>query len=166
MALTLEFIKSRVEDLATKIAAPQRLLPSYGQSTYGPTNYITIGRKGELTYVASGDRGNDTYIEAVDLNHLLFIVFKNVTASMAMDLYLKNPQPTVDNRRQRFKIQLGLLEKLNKEWKIWQEQDQENLSVRFPLNDYQGKRQSYFRELLGNGFLYKEALEKAYQKYP
>lgn len=85
---------------------------------------------------------------------------------MAMDLYLKNPQPNVDNRRQRFKIQLDLLEKLNKEWKEMEEINQKSISMQFPFSDYEGKRESYLTELVENGFLYKEALEKAYQKYP
>ena len=127
---------------------------------------ILIGDKGELTYVTPGDRGDDRYIEAVDLNHLLFIVFQSVTASMAWDLYLKSPQPTGDNRRQRFKIQLDLLEKLSKDWKKMEEINQKNLSMQFPFNDYEGKREAYLRDLIGNGFLHKEALEKAHQKYP
>jgi hypothetical protein len=166
MTLTLEYIKSRVEELARRINVPNNLLPSYGQSAYGPKSYIKIGDKGELTYVTPGDRGDDKYIEAVDLNHLLFIVFQSVTASMAMDLYLKNPQPNVDNRRQRFKIQLDLLEMLNKDWKEMEETDQKNLSMQFPFSDYEGKRESYLRDLIRNGFLYKEALEKVHQKYP
>jgi hypothetical protein len=166
MSLTLEYIKSCVDNLASKINAPNNVLPTYGKSYYGPTSYVDIDNKDRLIYVIPGDRGDDKHIEAVDLDHLLFIIFKSVTGSMAMNLYLKNPQPNVDNRRQRFKIQLELLEKLNKDWKDMVERDQKSIIMLSPFNDYEGKRESYLRELIGNGFLHDEAVKKAYEKYP
>jgi hypothetical protein len=72
----------------------------------------------------------------------------------------------MDKRRQRFKIQLDLMERLNKSWQEMVEIDQKNLSMQFPFNDYEGRRESYLRELIGDGFLYNEASKKAHQKYP
>src|SRR5215467_8205257 len=99
MTLTLEYIKSCVENLAGKINAPENLLPAYGKSFYGPASYVDIDDKNRLGYVVPGDRGADIRIEALDLNHLLFIIFRSVTESMAMNVYLRNPRSDVDNRR-------------------------------------------------------------------
>ncbi len=166
MAITLDYIKSCIEDFAKKIDVPNNLLPTYGKSEYGPTSYITIDDKFNLTYIIPGDRGDDRYIEAVDLDHLLYIVFQGITLIMSMSLASKTLNPNIDKRRQQFKIQLELLERLNLQWKQREEHNQQNKEICFPFNDYEGQRQFYIRELLGNGFLHDEAIKKAYEKYP
>ena len=75
----------------------------------------------------------------------------------------KNPKADIDNKRQQLQIQLDLLEELDTQWRLQEEQNQKNIAMQFPFKDYEGQRQSYIRELLGNGFLRDEAIKKAFE---
>ena len=61
MALTLEYIKSHVENFASTINIPNNLLPAYGKSLYGTTSYININDKGALSYIVPGERLRQQY---------------------------------------------------------------------------------------------------------
>ena len=158
-------IKSNIEALASIIEVPGNLIPTFGNSRDSHPN-IEVNVNGEVSYEIS-ERGQEiTKDYAFDLDHLLYIVFRDITYSMAHEFASKNPQPNIDNRRIQFVRQLELLGKLKKEWQQKEKEYQDSVTIQFPFDDYQGKRQTYLRELIGNGFLYNEALEKANQKYP
>ena len=142
MIVTLDYIKSCIDNLAKKIDAPDTLLPSCEELDYGSNGYIKLDSRGNLTYVVPGDRG-DVYNEALDLNHLLFIIFKSITYIMAVSAVKKNSKPDVDPRRQRSEFQLELLGKLDKQWKLQQEEYERNIQMISPYNDYEGQKNSY-----------------------
>ena len=161
----LNHIKSHVDKLAKVINAPENLLPTYSNSKDAHPN-IEISDSGLLSYEIY-ERGQQIKMEyAHDTDHLLYIIFRDVTSMMALDYSLKHPNPNIDRRRIEYNYQLELFGKLNKDWQQKERQRQEAIVMQFPFNDYEGKRQTYFRELLGNGFLYNEALEKVNEKFP
>lgn len=158
--ITREHIEQCIDKMARIIDAPANLLPACIDEPDNSRSYIEIGRNGRLTYIVKGDRGEKRFINAIDLDHLLYIVFSNITISLAIDLVGKNPDLNQDPRRQQFQVQLGLLDKINKEWRRKEELSQRTAEMQFPFDDDEGKRLLYFRELLGSGFLYEEALQK------
>ena len=158
-----EHIKKCIEKLASIIDAPNHLLPTLGNSLDSHPN-IAVSNSGQLSYEIFERGVCEISINAVDLEHLLFIVFKDITYSMAIKLTIE--QPKIDIRRLEEQKQLELLGKLNVEWQQKERENQERKEIQFPFHDYEGKRHSYLRELLGNGFLYNEALEKVNIKFP
>jgi hypothetical protein len=158
-------IKTQVGILAKSIGAPANLLPTYGMSGDAHPN-VELSDTGILSYEIY-ERGQQVRMEyALDVDHLLYLIFRDVTYSMAVDFASKHSDPTVDNRRIEFDYQLELLGRLNTNWQQKEKENQEATSMQFPFKDYQGQRQSYLRELLASGFLYNEAIEKVNQKYP
>lgn len=161
----LNHIKTQVDRLAKVINAPDNLLPTYGNSKDAHPN-IEINDTGFLSYEIY-ERGQQLKMEyAHDTDHLLYVIFRDVTSMMALDYSSKHPNPNIDSRRIQFDYQLELLGKLNKDWQQKEKQTQDAIAMQFPFDDYEGKRQTYLRELLGNGFLYNEALEKVKAKFP
>ena len=158
-----DHIKNCIEKLASIIEAPSNLLPTFGNSRDSHPN-IEVSDNGQLSYEIF-ERGEECVrINAVDLDHLLFIVFKDIAYRMA--LKLTNEQPNIDIRRLQAQKELELLGKLNVEWLQKEKENQNRIAMQFPFDDYDGKRESYLRELLGNGFLYTEAIEKVKNKFP
>ena len=161
----LNYIKSCIEKLGDTINAPSSLLPTYGNARDSHPN-IEVGEKSELSYEIS-ERGQEIRREyALNLDHLLYLVFRDITFSMASDFVASNRYPEFDNRRLLFQKQLDLLGILSEDWKRREKEHQEQVLLIYPFNDTEGKRQTYIRELMGNGFLYEEALAKANEKYP
>jgi hypothetical protein len=165
MSDKFEHIKSQVDEHARIIGAPGSLLPTYGNSRDAHPN-IELSDTGILSYEIY-ERGQQVKMEyALDVDHLLYIIFRDITYSMALDYASKYDDPNVDNRRTQFDYQLELLRRLNPKWQQKEKEYQKAIALQFPFKDYQGQRQSYLRELLGSGFLYSEAIEKVNQKYP
>ncbi len=165
MSDKFEHIKIRVQLLAKSIDAPGNLLPTYGNSRDAHPN-IELSDAGILSYEIY-ERGQQVNINyALDVDHLLYLIFRDVTYSMALDYASEHSDQIVDSRRKKFDYQLELLGRLNSEWQQKEMENQQAIAMLFPFKDYQSQRQSYLRELLGNGFLYREAIEKVNQKYP
>lgn len=103
---------------------------------------------------------------ALDVDHLLYMIFRDIISLMALDYTSKHSDPAVDPRRTQFNYQLEPLGRLNPNWQQKEKENQNRIAMQFSFKDYQGQRQSYLRELLGSGFPYSEAMEKVNQKYP
>ena len=160
-----DYIKSSINKLASIIEAPDKLIPTFGNSTDSHPN-IEISDTGQFSYEIF-ERGQEIKREyALDLDHLLNIVFRDITASMAIEFTSKNTQPNIDSRRIRFQKQLELLGKLKKEWKQKEKEYQAGIAFIVPFTDYAGQKDAYLRGLIANGFLYSEAIEKANIKFP
>lgn len=165
MSDKFQHVKSKVNEYARVIGAPNNLLPTYGNSKDAHPN-IELSDTGILSYEMY-ERGQQIKMEyAFDLDHLLYIIFHNITYLMALDYAAKNSDQNTDNRRRQFDYQLELLAQLNPKWRQREKEYQKTIEFWLPFKDYQGQRQSYLRELLGSGFLYSEAIEKVNQKYP
>ena len=161
----LSYIKTQVDKLAKFINAPHNLLPTYSNSRDAHPN-IEINETGLLSYEIY-ERGQQLRMEyALDTDHLLYIIFQDIIYMMALDYSSKHPDPNVDSRRIQFDYQLELFGRLCKDWQQKEKQNQEAIIMQCPFTDYQGQRQTYLRKLMGDGFLYDEAMKKVNQKYP
>jgi len=160
-----DYIKSAVTELASIIDAPNKYIPTFGNSRDSHPN-IEMSDSGQLSYEIF-ERGQEIKRDyPLDLDHLLYLVFRDITYQMAMEFASKRPKPNIDNRRVSFQHQLDLIGNLKNEWQQKVKQEQINIVMQFPFNDDEGKRDSYLRELMGNGFLYSEALEKVKKRFP
>ncbi|MDB5279251.1 MAG: hypothetical protein JWR61_4206 [Ferruginibacter sp.] len=159
------YIKSSINKLASIIEAPEKLIPTFGNSTDSHPN-IEISDTGQFSYEIF-ERGQEIKRDyALDLDHLLYIVFRDITGSMAIEFASKNSQPNVDIRRVRFQKQLELLGKLKREWEQKEKEYQAGIASQIQFTDYAGQKDAYLRYLIANGFLYSEAIEKANTKFP
>ena len=164
MKSQLEHIKSIILELGKIIEAPDKLLPTFGNSRESHPN-IDIHYNGHLIYEIF-ERGIAIKTDyAFDLDHLLYLVFKDVTHYMALEFASKNLQLGTDIRRIQFRKQLELLGKLNIDWEQKEKANQVNAEKQFPFNDNLGKKDAYIRELLSTGFLLSEATVKANMKF-
>src|SRR4051794_24943459 len=116
MKVSTDDIKSAMEKLAAQINVPRHLLPTFGY-TFESHPYIDVNENGELCYEIK-ERGETLVREyAPDPDHLLYIIFRDITKEMALKANAVNSdQSQKDNRRRRDEWQLQLLGKLNKEW--------------------------------------------------
>jgi hypothetical protein len=165
MQNNLAKIKTHVEKLASVIDVPGRLIPTFGDASECHPN-IEVNEQGILTYEIC-ERGKVSRVDyAFDPDHLLFLIFYDITFEMARTFAAANQQTEVDSRRILFQRQLELLGKLKLAWQQNAKENQDSIVIQFPFNDYEGRRQKYLKTLMASGFLYKEALEKANKKYP
>lgn len=116
MRYSLADIKLQVDKLAAKIQAPEYLLPTYGSSEDGARPHIEIDRPNKLFYIVV-ERGEEIRKDyATELNDLLYMIFSNVTFSMACDYELKHRIESQDFRRILFAKQEELLGFLKPDW--------------------------------------------------
>src|SRR5688500_828856 len=99
MKLSIQIIKSSLNELAEKINAPKNLLPPINNTIEGMS--IELDEFNNLYYVMA-ERGNIERDLMMDLEDLLYNVFKNITAQMAMTYELKNRISDQDSRRISF----------------------------------------------------------------
>jgi hypothetical protein len=163
---TLDYIKSLVDDLAQKIAAPSFLIPSYGYSQIDAHPHIEVEKNGQLCYVIV-ERGKELRRDfAVDTDDLLYRIFAGITFSMAVKFEVNHRIAIEDSRRQMFAKQEELLGLLSESWKL-REQKEHKYILRFhPYDDYQTNRADYAKELRDNGLSGTDAWSEACKKYP
>src|SRR5664279_2428830 len=116
MQVILDNIKTSIDNLARKINAPRDLFPGYGNSTDGDHQYIKVDKHGQLYYIIV-ESGEEREYPSPDINDLLYLVFRNITFSMAAEFVANNAIEKEDYRRQYFSKHLDLLSMLNKEWR-------------------------------------------------
>ena len=138
MKPTLSQVKALVEQLAVKINAPEKLLPTYGNSIDDGHPYIEI-ESGILFYLAK-ERGIEVkrYV-ALDLDDLLYHIFKDIMFTMATNYELKNRIKGQDFRRILFAEQERLLGSLDKKWALKQHKEHESILADHPFDDNVGK---------------------------
>jgi len=148
MVHSLSAVKQLVDQLASKIQAPQHLLPTYGESLDDAHPYVEIGRSGLLFYLAN-ERGQEVlrYI-AKDIDDLLYNIFEDITFSMAIRYELANRVEEQDFRRISFAEQERLLGELNFDWQIRRRRDIEKTLEDHPFDDFASIRVDYYKELV------------------
>ncbi|MBW7912285.1 MAG: hypothetical protein H3C54_00940 [Taibaiella sp.] len=103
--------------MARKIDAPIEFLPAIGRSPYDAEPHVEI-RNGELFYVVV-ERGKEIRRDkAVDLDDLLYLIFKTITFDMACRYLIRLGTDSTDQRSIIFSKQEELLGILNEEWKL------------------------------------------------
>jgi len=148
MAPSLSEVKQLIDQLASKIQAPQFLLPTYGESLDNAHPYVEIDRSGLLFYLAN-ERGQEVLRHiAKDIDDLLYNIFKDITFSMAVEYELANRVNGQDFRRICFAEQEQLLDTLNSDWQIRRHRELEKILTDHPFDDFASIRVDYYKELV------------------
>lgn len=133
--LSLDDIKKTVEQLASKIHAPQQLLPTYGRTRDGAWPHIEVDASGALHFVVV-ERGQELERKTTnDLNDLLYWIFDSITFSMSVDFELKNRKWGRDCRRMMFAKQEELLGILDPSWQQKQHEEHKRVIKENPFID-------------------------------
>lgn len=163
---SLEDIKKKVNELATKINASEILLPTFGDSLDEAHPHIEVDDKGLMHYVTV-ERGWEQSRETTDeLDTLLYWIFKDATFSIACNYELKNRIENKDCRRIMFEKQEELLGMLSDVWKQKQKEEHRSTLEKHPFDDLAGLRASYCRDLRQQGYDENQITKLAYEKYP
>ncbi len=159
-------IEKQVQELANKINASSKLLPTYGYSKDYGHPHIEVDNLGLLHYVVV-ERGQELDRKTTDkLDDLLYWIFANVTFSMSCDYELKNRIEDKDCRRIMFEKQEELLGQLNDTWRQKENEEHKSILKTHPFDDIAGLRATYCGQLRKQGLSEKEIDELAYAKYP
>ncbi len=138
MMLTLSEIKTKVDQLAQKIGAPQNILPTYGLFGMLDRPNVEVGSV-VYYYVTPDDRGHviDRYA-AFDIDELLYKIFVSITSELSWEYALSHRTTNQTLGIIQNQHQIELLTTLSSKWaeKVAQEHEQERKLYR--LNDNLG----------------------------
>lgn len=113
--LTLAEIEHRVQALATRIGATANDLPTFGHSRDGGYPHIEVDEHGY--HYVTVERGNELeHITTPDIDELLWQIFQNAAAALAIGFELKHRISGQDFRRQMFAKRIELLGTLLPAW--------------------------------------------------
>lgn len=164
--LSLADIKEKVDELASKIDAPEDLLPTYGFSRDSACPHIEVGNSGSLHYVVV-ERGEILERRTTKiLDDLLYWIFAMVTFEMASKYELENRIEDKDCRRIMFDKQEELLGILNEQWQKREHEEHKRILEKYPFDDLAGLRATYSGELREKGYSETEINRLAYEKFP
>lgn len=132
---SLDEIRNQVEELASRIDAPQELLPTFGFSKRD--GCPSIETNGQFFDYSVTER--DQVIQRVTAftkDELLYIIFQDITLEMANSYAKSHRNPRVDYRRVLFEHQLHLLSAVNKNWKEKRRNEINDILKRHPFVDH------------------------------
>ncbi len=85
--MTLQEIEKEVNTIGAFLGAPEHLIPTFGHSDDFAKPHIEVDKKG-FHYIIV-ERGQERHRETTkNKNQLLFIIFKSISFSMAVDFEL------------------------------------------------------------------------------
>lgn len=164
--LSIDDIKKKVDELATKINAPTDLLPTYGYSKDFAYPHIEVDNVGLLHYVIV-ERGQELERKITDKpDDLLYWIFASVTFSMACDYELNNRIEDKDCRRIIFEKQEELLGILSDTWRQKEHTEHQVILRNYRFDDLAGLRATYCGQLRQQGYSETELDKIANAKYP
>jgi hypothetical protein len=115
MQITKSQIESELHRLSELIGAQPNQLPTIDNSKEAWPNISFSANR--TVYYNAHERGEELFsFPAFDLEHLMFMAFKDITFSMAVEHERKNRKPKEDFRRQLFLKQVELMRTLNSDW--------------------------------------------------
>jgi hypothetical protein len=163
---TLAEIEQRVRALGHRIGASEGDLPTFGHSEDGARPHIEVDARG-FHYVVI-ERGQEQLrVTTRDEDELLWLVFKNVTFSLASYFELRNRAPRTDPRRMMFSRQIGLLAQLSATWAAREVDNHLNILSKHPFDDSSGERVELALALRRGGHISAdEAWRLACEKFP
>ncbi|SMG22033.1 Immunity protein 63 [Marivirga sericea] len=109
-------IESELHRLAELIGAQPNQLPSVDDNQDFARPNIAFSSNGILYYEAYEPGEQLFSISAFDLEHLMFVAFKDTTFIMAVEHERKNRKSNEDFRRQLFSKQVELMRIINSDW--------------------------------------------------
>jgi hypothetical protein len=131
--VSLNTLRSRVDQLAAKINAPAAYLPTYGQSRHDGSHHLEVDR---MYHWVVCERGSEIQRRSTsDLDELLFWVFSAITFSMAVDFEVAHRHSGEDFRRQLFWKQKELLATLFPSWADREARDHQRILQKSPFRD-------------------------------
>lgn len=164
--VSLEHIKWKIKELASKIDAPAQLLPAYGHAIDHDGFIILLGPSGQLHYV-SIERGKEFSRKTTnDQDTLLYWVFDDITFAMACDYELKHRVIDQDPRRVQFTKKENLLALISSTWRLKAMEKHRSLLKEYPFDDLAQLRINYLCELVEQGYPRLDAKKLAYEQYP
>jgi hypothetical protein len=130
-------LRGRILPLARLIDAPSQLIPTFRISEGNGLPHIEID--GETYHYVHSERGaeHDRY-STTSLDDLLYRVFRDVAFSMSGHLARPHRRLGEDFRREMFRQQLALLERLNPQWASRCAAEHELVLAAYPFVDGQG----------------------------
>ena len=114
--ITKTQIESEIQRIAEIIGVKSDQRPTICNSKDGAWPNIEFSANGTAYYEAH-ERGEQLFsIPAFDLEHLMYMAFKDVTFSMAVEFEKNNRITNKDSRRLLFKNWTELMNTINPEW--------------------------------------------------
>jgi Immunity protein 63 len=162
----LDSLRLVVEELRCRISAPEDLLPTYNKSRDLAYPHIEHDSRG-FHYVVVERGKEQSRVTTQDVDELLYLIFQNVTFTLACSYEIKHRIGGEDSRRQLFTHQLGLLEQLNSSWRRRREEQINSTLKDHPFDDLSGMRVDYCVHLRNTTMLTKKEIwETACEKFP
>ena len=162
---SLNEIKSEVNRLAAQIGVPADVLPTYGYSIDGVHPHIAVDARG-YHYVIL-ERGEElSRATTVELDELLYCIFKDVTFDLACKYELKHRVENQDSRRMIFQHQVELLARLSPSWGELKAQEHQKILEQHPYDDQANLRAALAKTLRGQGLSPESAWKVACEQYP
>ena len=163
--LTLSQIEAQVEQLATRVGASEYILPTYGRTEDGARPHIEVDSRGYHYVVV--ERGQELEHHTTnELDELLYLVFKGVTFSLAINYELKHRVKGQDFRRVLFQRQIELLSALSPDWGERELRQHHETLRQHPFDDNADVRADLAQEYRNQGGSPELAWRKACEQYP
>jgi len=127
-------VRRHVQSLAQVIDAPDDLLPTFGRSEQNGRPHIEID--GESYHYVLAERGQEyERYSTSSLDDLMYRVLRDIAFSMSASLARPQRKPGEDFRREMFKQQVMLLDRLKPEWAARCEAEHREVLASHPFVD-------------------------------
>lgn len=132
--ITKSQVESELHRLAEFIEAQPNQFPTIDNSKEAWPN-ISFSSNSTVYYEAHGWGEKVFSFPAFDLEHLMFMVFKDITFLMATEYERRNRNSNEDFRRQLFSKQIELMRTLDAEWASRTQREIEEILRAVPSDD-------------------------------
>ena len=165
MMLKLFEIEIKVNELAQKIGAPQNILPTYGYSEQTARPHVEVSSWAYYYVVAQSGQEVSRYA-TIDVDHLLYKIFADVTFELSVMYAETNRIENQDIRRLVFPHQVELLTLLSPQWGKRMSQEYAQILKQAPFDDDGALRAVFWKSLRDQGYSVAQANKMAHDKYP
>jgi hypothetical protein len=163
--MTLDEIKARVDQLASRVGASGNILPTYGRTEDGARPHVEVDPHGYHYVIV--ERGQELErLTTSDLDELLYTIFKGITFSLAIDYELKHRMEDQDCRRILFRRQVELLLALSPRWGERELLDHKQILQQHPYDDNASIRADLTKEYRDQGCSPEVAWRMACERHP
>jgi hypothetical protein len=158
-------VKKIIQQIAKKIGAKKEDVPTFLKSQDFGRPHIEI-KNSKYAYVVIEKGHEISRAETSKLDELLYLVFFDITLSMATEFELQNRIPNQDSRKIIYKKQEEILGNLSTEWKIRCLEYNKNLQKNNPFDDSSLERALLYKELRERGHSEFEIETLVRKKFP